>query len=1010
MYMINSKVIFLMISLLLSSLVLANDEVVAANTTEEEFRLFSETVDKFNEECLNDKGVFKPEVYVGETLTNCVADAKYIEEFYDHLGSYIDENPEAYKGYISCLEQKDEKKLSDFISDVSKVSQEMSCTEKDKDEYELKCSEKRSCNMYRSLNAAVEPLKDVWGLSKITKSVNRYTKNKVKESNFDTSKCLDDSEGNCIVEIFSSIIGNFVSTGESLWSLAKSTASGIMGLPSTIMNLPKLWEKKTEDAVISAGQSVDQINKLKNDSVGFFEDKYNSFMKTVDTFVKSSVFCQEWEGTPHVSNCNKPLEKYDCLDCNDKMNAVCAAGGTLLAEGGMIFLTGGIGNIAAMTTRMGAKAASELALKVSSKVKAVSPGMRAPASKTIHRLARSGKVNNKTAKVMLIANAARTLGSSGVTTAIAAIKAVAKAGKTAVHAAGKTKAGKVVKKTAEVIGKAKGVVDATMDAGVNMFSTVRKIETAGVKFSNKLMRRKNHHVTSSRAGRRAASAKKTGDAFKKGAKDTKASSATTSDNHSYDKKKTDKPTDTTDHTDPNKGKKKKAKEEQERRLAEEKQHHATEEKKKETAQKEKSERKKHEEEKRELAKKEEQKRKDEKKHHEEEEKKKKALASKKKAAAALLAAQAAGAASKMSEQEVNNEISEISNQTSAKAFDQFSSSEKNMESAMDALGMDPNVKPGSKEYNDQAQKMKDFYSGANKHSVVESIKSSNPGMSYSEANDSYEKRKGSVNSALDFVNKKQKVSKAVKEREAMKKDIANQRAEIQKQIADIKARKANPTALATATPQAMSTPYADRGQLSRGSSSSSPSNSKRAPSSVASSSNGSSFSGSGGGAQGSNASEESGTEFSSDELAGPSLPVAEGEAVAEELTQEEKLELEEKESEKEEKAKAKSSGLKSLLSGLGVENKEVVENASLEWENTDISAIDETGDVEKRRLEQYRRQFPTVQGKKEIYRGSTVSIESYTFPNQKPFNFRVSNNAVFIISAEDAALLKNALE
>jgi len=1016
--MINFKVLFLTLNFLVTANILGAVKSVDEETHLEDLRYFEVAVDKFNKDCLDKNGEFKPNVYVGDYLDYCVAEAKYIQEFYGMIGQYIDENPEGYKGYLSCLEQKNERKLAGFIEDVSKASEQMSCTEKDKLEIKNKCSEQFACNMYRSLNAAVEPLSGSMFTRPIKRKVNSFTKTMANVSSTNTSKCLDSKEGNCLTEILTAFVGNMVSTASSLWDLTKSGVSSLFDIPS-------YFSKKADNAHLAATQKMEDVNKFKNDTGGFFMDKINNFKYAVDTFVKSSVFCQEWEGTPHLSKCQKPLEKYDCLDCNDGVNAFCAAAGALVSEVGMVFLTGGVGNIAAMSARVGARAMSELTVKVSSKLKTVAPGLKKPASaaKEATAVAATAKLGAKTSKVLLIANTAKILGKNSVLKAISAIKiageATAKAAKASVAYAKETKVVKATKYVANKAVQARDKVDEVIDIGTSQIKMFSKAEKAGLKvsdaFARKVLKAKtNHHVRSSRYGRGGSKVRSGGKGVERA-----HSQRQTRDNVNNPRERRD--IRERESRDVAKGEKNPRKDKSttepknERKPSSENTGQQQQQQRKsagqdDSAKRQKQERKKAESEKREKEKREAAKREEEKKHHEEEESKAKKLAqlANKKAAAALAAVQAAGAVSKMSEVEVNREITRALDKKEAGAFDAFTEDSKSVDSAMQALGMNPGTDPSSKEYQDQAKKMKDFYSGANKHSVVESIRSQNPGMSYSDANDAFESRKKNVNSALDYVNKKGQISEALTKKKQMQKQIAAQKAELQKQIADIKAIKSGQSAIADERAEIMSTPYPQGETRSSRSVASSrgTTSARRAPSSVSSGSSSSGFGSTGSGSFNNGSSSQEGNQnLSAEGFTSEEEAVAEGEEVveSEEKTEEEVVKEEEKE-------KSSSSELKSLLRGLNGGDPEVVENAQLEWNATDVASVDKAGELEKRRLAKFKRQNPKVAGKKETLRGAKVSIETYSFPNQKPFHFRVANGSVFIITAEDANILKEALE
>ena len=269
--------------------------------------------------------------------------------------------------------------LPSFVQDIKS---QMTCNEEDQKEIEKNCSKDFQCNKLRALNKAAAILPGY-----LEKKVKGYTSGQASSQNFGAA-CLSSDKSDCLTEIWTSFVANLYDTASSLWQLAKAGVS-------SIWNLRGFFNKKADDLHVASTQTKEDIARFWDSPAKWMSAKIDSLKSSVDNFIKQSVFCQKWEGKPHLSQCEQPLNDYACINCNDKTNAFCAATGVLSSELGLVFFTAGVGNMVSLVGKSGVKVAADLVAKVATKVKAVSPELRAmKGAKNTSRVARaSGKAS-----------------------------------------------------------------------------------------------------------------------------------------------------------------------------------------------------------------------------------------------------------------------------------------------------------------------------------------------------------------------------------------------------------------------------------------------------------------------------------------------------------------------------------------------------------------------------------------------------------------------------------------
>ena len=247
--------------------------------------------------------------------------------------------------------------------DLTNAASKMECTEEDIIEVAKVCHYDMMCNLARSVSTAVDTVAPRFIASRI-----RDGMSKTLENVPGSGQCMGEDESDCLTEVVTSFITNIVGTYNTLKDVASLAVKSIWGLKDYLF-------KKSDDLHTAANSTRGAISKFIENPWEYIKDKYMSMKSAVDTWLKKEVFCQKWEGVPHVSQCLEPLKEYDCLNCNDGMNAFCAGAGIFASEAAIAVTTAGTltaANIAMKAgLRLGVTATTKAAARISAKVPAL---------------------------------------------------------------------------------------------------------------------------------------------------------------------------------------------------------------------------------------------------------------------------------------------------------------------------------------------------------------------------------------------------------------------------------------------------------------------------------------------------------------------------------------------------------------------------------------------------------------------------------------------------------------
>ena len=321
---------------------------------------FVETLDKFEMYCVDQSDELREDVYVSDEFFSCRESLEYLKAEFKNREELMTSNPDVYKQFQDCVEHRDSPKVVPFVAEVQKVADGLTCNESEKKDFEKDCGKAWECNKLRAIKDGASLLPRV-----VRNPIQKYVRNTVKAKSYD-SECIADGKSNCVKDFVYAFAANLWSSASSVWSLVSSGAKSLFSVSSW-------FDSEADKLHAKAIQSKKDVEDFWDNPGKWFSNLIDNIKKGVDDWVRTSVFCAKWEGKPQFSKCLQPLENYDCIDCDDKINATCVAIGAISSEVGVAFLTAGVGTAASLTARAGAKTLAVVAGKVSSKVKAVAP-------------------------------------------------------------------------------------------------------------------------------------------------------------------------------------------------------------------------------------------------------------------------------------------------------------------------------------------------------------------------------------------------------------------------------------------------------------------------------------------------------------------------------------------------------------------------------------------------------------------------------------------------------------
>ena len=786
------KTIFIIFILLLNPNIFGSEQDV-----------FQESLDKFEKYCFDQDDNLREDVFVKDEMYSCKSELEYLQHEFKRRENLMSQHTEVYDQYKNCVENRNNPKVSNFAEQGEDLADKVSCLDEEKEDFEKDCSLAMQCNVLRSILDGVDILP-----SPLEKPVKRFIRKQASSKGY-SKECMADDKSNCLEDFSNALIDNLWSSATSVFNLAKASFK-------SLFNMTGFFDSQSDKALTAMNQSTEDVKTFMDSPGEWLVGFYDDLIAGVDSWVRSSVFCQKWKYNSEIEErggqtdlnsatfrtCIKPLESYACIDCDDRINATCIALGALTAEVGVAFLTAGVGTAASFATKAGAKSLSLVAKKVATKIKAVSPKMsknlKPPTTKLgIAVKATTAAIGNATKIAMTIAS---------VTTK-QALKVKSKIG----LAIKNFKNTKIVKVTSNAIEKGNiparvseyfGTKGALYGAKVTTKvgkGAVKKEAELMVKISqkaNKSTRGKNFLDDRSHGNSRAYShTSKSHKAMKKGElansnsnRPSRHSSKTESSSKTSDKKdstkKSESKVSTNDSSTKRKDQKTKDQKIKDQKTKDQKLANDQNSRDKKANDQKLANDKKNKDKKDAADKK---KREDQiaadKKAQEDHKKNEDARKRNISLAAAGVTADLAIKGINISNAEAEKEIKRLEKHSKGKG----EVLSKNLSSAKKVLGVEGKSVFNAKSIK-KVENLKEMYSTKNKDTVVSSMRKSNPSMSKNEAEQAFKKRRENVNNASEYIQKNRDLNKRASNNNSSKSSSSSKIKNLQNQIAKEKSK------------------------------------------------------------------------------------------------------------------------------------------------------------------------------------------------------------------------------
>ncbi len=314
-----------------------------------------DSIKNFEERCLDENGNVDEAKLNTDSLNSCDVDGQFVIDEILLFENEIAQNLETIKA-SACQRPEEISELEELSNAATLAASHVECR---KDQIELQkesCGKAFMCNVGRS---AVRLATSGVLMPKVVK--NKIRSMAYEKMNSISKDCAKEDDSDCIKEFVNNMLASLMSTATALWDLAKQGVKSLFSFTG--------WFDKKSDKAHQA------MNETKENVVNFLEhpfdwigNKMTQIQNAIDGWIKSTVLCQKWEGEPHLSKCEVPLYSYDCIDCETRVNAFCAAAGAIVSEVGIAVLTAGTGTVISLGARAGGVALRMAAKKAAKKI------------------------------------------------------------------------------------------------------------------------------------------------------------------------------------------------------------------------------------------------------------------------------------------------------------------------------------------------------------------------------------------------------------------------------------------------------------------------------------------------------------------------------------------------------------------------------------------------------------------------------------------------------------------
>ncbi len=313
------------------------------------------SIKNFEERCLDENGNVDESKLNPDSLNSCDVDGQFVIDEILLFEDEISQNLETIKE-SACQHPEEVSELEELSSAATLAASHVECR---KDQIELQkesCGKAFMCNVGRS---AVRLATSSVLMPKVVKKKLRGMA--YEKMNSIAKDCAKEGDSDCIKEFVNNMLASLMSTATALWDLAKQGVKSLFSFSGW-------FDKKSDKAHQAMNETKEDVDSFLDNPFDWIGKKMAQIQNAIDGWIKSSVLCQKWEGEPHLSKCEVPLYSYDCIDCETRVNAFCAAAGAIVSEVGIAVLTAGAGTAISLGVRAGGVALRAAAKKAAKKI------------------------------------------------------------------------------------------------------------------------------------------------------------------------------------------------------------------------------------------------------------------------------------------------------------------------------------------------------------------------------------------------------------------------------------------------------------------------------------------------------------------------------------------------------------------------------------------------------------------------------------------------------------------
>jgi|GEM_PF-4857611 len=230
-----------------------------------------------------------------------------------------------FRTEAGCEPVESNESFSELVTESARAINGLSCTDAEKETNKNNCAKEVMCMGVSSVLGLAAN-----GYELLAKALPQLP-----------TDCVN-SDNNCMTHVVTALLKSVWSLITGVWDLVKMAANWV---GDKIVNLYD-WAVGAEDASTNAQLALDNLNEsqfdqIKRDPAGFFLNLFKTLWEGIKEWLKTDVFCEQWEGVPHFGTCVKPYTDFECMSCRTAIAGTCAAAGVIIAEVVPSFLTGG---------------------------------------------------------------------------------------------------------------------------------------------------------------------------------------------------------------------------------------------------------------------------------------------------------------------------------------------------------------------------------------------------------------------------------------------------------------------------------------------------------------------------------------------------------------------------------------------------------------------------------------------------------------------------------------------